>query len=154
MLNALSLRDVKNIYEIVGALESAALLSARKSLNKTDISRMAELDEEMARCLDSGDLDAYYSRNVDFHDVFLMKSDNAELVRAARVQRERLYDFPQRRALILDWERSNLDEHREIVRYLERGDIAEASNYLRDVHWSYEVQEKFIKQYYFSRMEP
>jgi DNA-binding GntR family transcriptional regulator len=70
------------------------------------------------------------------------------------VQRERLYDFPQRRALILDWERSNLDEHREIVRYLERGDVIGAADYLRDVHWSYEVQEKFIKQYYFFRMEP
>jgi DNA-binding GntR family transcriptional regulator len=154
MLNALGLRDVKNIYEIVGALESAALLSARKSLDKTDIGRMAELDEEMARCLDAGDLDTHYLRNVDFHDVFLMKSDNPELVRTARVQRERLYDFPQRRALILGWERSNLDEHREIVRRLERGDFAGASDYLRDVHWSYEVQEKFIKQYYFSRMEP
>jgi DNA-binding GntR family transcriptional regulator len=154
MLNALGLRDVKNIYEIVGALESAALMSARKSLNETDISRMAEMDEEMARCLDLGDLDTYYRRNVDFHDVFLMKSDNPELVRTARVQRERLYDFPQRRALILDWERSNLEEHREIVRHLERGDFTGASDYLRDVHWSYEVQEKFIKQYYFSRMEP
>jgi DNA-binding GntR family transcriptional regulator len=154
MLNALGLRDVKNIYEIVGALESAALMSARKSLDETDISRMAEMDKEMARCLDTGDLDTHYRRNVDFHDVFLMKSDNPELVRTARVQRERLYDFPQRRALILDWERSNLDEHREIVRYLECGDVAGASDYLRDVHWSYEVQEKFIKQYYFSRMEP
>jgi DNA-binding GntR family transcriptional regulator len=154
MLNALGLRDVKNIYEIVGALESAALMSARKSLDKTDISRMAELDEEMARYLGSGDLGMSYRCNVDFHDVFLNKSDNPELIRTARVQRERLYDFPQRRPLILGWERSNLDEHREIVRFLERGDFAGASGYLRDMHWSYEVQEKFIKQYYFSRMEP
>ncbi|MDR0653157.1 MAG: GntR family transcriptional regulator [Synergistaceae bacterium] len=153
MLNALSLRDVKNIYEIVGALEGAALMSARKSLDNTDIDRMDELDKEMARCLDAGDLDTHYRLNVDFHDVFLLKSDNPELVRTARVQRERLYDFPQRRALIPDWERCNLDEHREIVKYLEHGDFTGASDYLRDVHWSYEVQEKFIKQYYFSRTD-
>jgi DNA-binding GntR family transcriptional regulator len=86
--------------------------------------------------------------------VFLTKSENRALVRTVRVQRERLYDFPRRRTPILDWERSHLDEHRGIVRRLERGDFTGASDYLRDVYWSYDVQEKFIKQYYFSRMEP
>jgi DNA-binding GntR family transcriptional regulator len=153
MLNQLDLRTIKNIFEIVGALESAALLSVRDSFSGDDIRRMASLDEMMASCLDTGDLDAHYRHNVAFHDVFLGKSENGELVRAARIQRERLYDFPEKRALLLDWERSNLEEHFEIVRLLERDDFKGASDYLRDVHWSYPVQEKYIKRFYFARKE-
>jgi DNA-binding GntR family transcriptional regulator len=45
MLNSLDLRTIRNIFEIVGALESAALLSAGESLSADDIALMAELDD-------------------------------------------------------------------------------------------------------------
>jgi DNA-binding GntR family transcriptional regulator len=153
MLNLLDLRTIKNIFEIVGALESSALLSVKDYLTESDVRRMDELDKEMESCLNAGDLDNSYKHNVAFHNVFLDKSDNEELVRAARIQRERLYDFPEPRTLLLDWERSNLAEHYEIIRLLEHGDFTKASDYLRDVHWSYYVQEKFIKRFYFFRRE-
>jgi DNA-binding GntR family transcriptional regulator len=153
MLRPLDLRTIKNIFEIVGALEAAALLSARDLFTSDDASEMARLDGLMKSCLDAGDLETHYAHNVAFHDVFLNKSENEELVRAARIQRERLYDFPERRSLLLEWERSNLDEHFEIVRRLEGGDFKGASDYLRDVHWSYQVQERFIKKFYFARKE-
>jgi DNA-binding GntR family transcriptional regulator len=151
MVNALDLRTIKNIFEIVGALESTALLGAKDLFSEADVKRMAELDEMMEKCLDAGDFETHYRYNVDFHNVFLNKSDNNELVRVARVQRERLYDFPEERKLLQIWEHSNLEEHFEIVRLLERGDFMGAANYLRDVHWSYAVQEKFIRQFYFTR---
>ena len=153
MLNALDLRTIRNIFEIVGALESTALLRAGESLSADDIALMAQLDEKMAVCLSERDLDTLYGYNVDFHNVFLDKSDNEELVHTARIQRERLYDFPVRRALLFDWERGNLAEHVEMVKLLERGDIKGAADFLRDVHWSYQVQEKYIRQYYFSRRD-
>ena len=153
MLNQLDLRTIKNIFEIVGALESTALLNVKGSFSGDDIRNMASLNEMMKESLDAGDLETNYRHNVAFHDVFLDKSENGELVRAARIQRERLYDFPEKRALLLDWERSNLEEHFEIVRILERDDFKGASDYLRDVHWSYPVQEKYIKRFYFARKE-
>jgi DNA-binding GntR family transcriptional regulator len=153
MLNPLDLRTIRNIFEIVGALESTALLCAGESLSADDIALMAQLDEKMAVCLSEGDLDTLYGYNVAFHDVFLDKSDNEELVRTARIQRERLYDFPERRTLLLDWERGNLAEHVEMVKLLEAGDIKGAADFLRDIHWSYQVQEKYIRQYYFSRKD-
>jgi DNA-binding GntR family transcriptional regulator len=153
MLNPLDLRTIKNIFEIVGALESTAMLSVKDSFTGRNIDEMARLDDMMKSCLDRGDLESHYRHNVAFHDVFLDKSGNGQLVRAARIQRERLYDFPERRTLLLDWERSNLDEHFEIVRLLRLGDFNGASGYLRDVHWSYPVQEKFIKRFYFARRD-
>jgi DNA-binding GntR family transcriptional regulator len=151
MVNVLDLRTIKNIFEIVGALESAALLGARDLFSEADVKRMAELDEMMGKCLDAEDFETHYRHNVAFHNVFLDKSDNDELVRTARIQRERLYDFPEERKLLRDWEYSNLEEHFEIVRLLGHGDFEGAANYLRDAHWSYAVQEKFIRQFYFAR---
>jgi DNA-binding GntR family transcriptional regulator len=150
MLNSLDLKTVRDIYEIVGALESAALLSAADKISDGDIAEMKRLDDEARACLDREDYEPLYRCNVAFHNVFLGKSRNEEMKRAARIQRERLYDFPEWRSLLSDWERSNLLEHAEIVRLLEGGDFKGAADYLRDVHWSYSVQEKYIRTYYFS----
>ena len=150
MVNALDMKTVRDIYEIVGALESSALLSVAVKFSEGDVRRMAELDVMMQRALDKNDFGTYYCHNVAFHDTFLGKSENEELVRYARIQRERLYDFPRLRGFLKEWEQSNLYEHVEMTKLLERGDFEAAANYLRDVHWSFSVQERFIRKYYFS----
>ena len=149
MLNTLELKTVRDIYEIVGALESAALLGAAIRFTPDHVRKMHELDDKMTARLAADDLDTYYDLNVTFHDVFLKLSENDELVRYAHTQRERLYDFPRAGGLLKEWEESNLAEHREMVRLLERGDFPAAAEYLRDVHWSYSVQERFIRKFYF-----
>jgi len=150
MLNVLDLRTLRNIYEIIGALESAALLNAAVKFTEADVARMALLDKEMDTRLNHDDYDSYYRLNVEFHNVFLNKSENEELKRSARILRERLYDFPQSRGLLKEWEQSNLKEHVELVKLLETGNFLAASEYLRDVHWSFSVQERYIRKYYFA----
>ena len=150
MLNVLDLKTVRNIYEIVGALESAVLISTAVKFTEDDVRRMIELDKQMDVSLGKEDYDTYYDLNVDFHNVFLDKSDNDELLRSARILRERLYDFPRSRGLLKEWEQSNLREHLEMVRLLEKGNFTAAAEYLRDVHWSFSVQERYIRKYYFA----
>ena len=36
----------------------------------------------------------------------------------------------------------------ELVRLMEVGDARGAADFIRDVHWSYEVQRPFIERYY------
>jgi DNA-binding GntR family transcriptional regulator len=150
MLNVLNLKAVRDIYEIIGALESAALLGAAVKFSDSDLRRMTELNGFMQVCLDRDDFETYYGYNVEFHDVFLDMSENGELVRYAKIQRERLYDFPRSRGFIKEWEQSNLNEHVEMTGLLELGNFNAAAEYLRDVHWSYAVQERFIRKYYFT----
>jgi DNA-binding GntR family transcriptional regulator len=150
MVNVLDLKTIRNIYEIIGALESAVLVSAAMKFSEGDVRRMDALNDSMSASLSRGDYAAYYDMNVEFHNVFLDMSDNAELVRYARIQRERLYDFPRTRGFLPEWEESNLREHREMVSFLEAGNFNAAAEYLRDVHWSFSVQERFIRKYYFA----
>lgn len=150
VLNVLDLKTVRDIYEIIGALESAALISVAVKFTEVEVNRMSELNDRMDTSLARDDYETYYKANVDFHDVFLNLSDNEELLRSARILRERLYDFPKTRGFLKEWETSNLREHREMVRHLESGDFNTAAEYLRDVHWSFSVQERYIRKYYFA----
>ena len=62
--------------------------------------------------------------------------------------KKRLYDFPRQEGFVKQWEVTSIDEHRELVELIEKGKKEQASNYMRDIHWSYKVQKKFLKKYY------
>ncbi|MEJ2483728.1 MAG: FCD domain-containing protein, partial [Gemmatimonadota bacterium] len=111
----LTLDDIRHLYEIIGALEGAALLSSGGALDGGEIMRLERLNRSMSSALDSSDFDAYYALNVDFHGVFLSRSDNEELKRTVRVCRQRLYDFPRERAFVPEWERRSIEEHASLV---------------------------------------
>lgn len=144
----LTLDDVRHLYEIIGALEGAALLSSPDGIDPGDLIRMDSLNREMSSALESGDFDTYYSRNVDFHRVFLSWSDNLELRQSVRVCRQRLYDFPRERAFVPEWEDRSIREHGELLDLLLEGKTREAADFLRDVHWSFEVQKPFLIRYH------
>lgn len=144
----LTLDDVRHLYEIIGALEGAALLSARSAVMPEDTDRMERLNQQMAAALDGAEFDRYYALNLAFHGVFLSWSDNAELRRTVRVCRQRLYDFPRERAFVPEWERRSIDEHASLLELLRAGDLRAAADFLRDVHWSFEVQRSYLLRYH------
>ena len=148
VVNALTLEEIRHIYEIVGALEGAALLAASPRLTRARVARMKAFSLGMRRALKRDDFSGYYEKNLAFHDVFLDLCDNDRLVRAVRLLKERLYDFPRKKGYVKAWEEASVLEHDAIAGHLERGDFGAAADYLRDVHWSYAVQEKFIGEYY------
>jgi DNA-binding GntR family transcriptional regulator len=148
VVNALTLDEIRHVYEIVGALEGAALLAASPRLTRARVSRMRALSLDMKRALKKGDFTVYYQKNLAFHDVFLGLCDNARLVRTVRLLKERLYDFPRKERYVKAWEEASVLEHDAIAGHLGRGDFGAAADYLRDVHWSFPVQERFIREYY------
>ena len=109
----------------------------------------ARQNADMVLAIDDGDFNTYYSLNLAFHNVFLDLSDNEALVRAVEVSKQRLYDFPRAKDFVPDWELASTGEHVEFVDYLERGEQQAGADYLRDVHWSFEIQQPFIMRYYF-----
>jgi DNA-binding GntR family transcriptional regulator len=141
-------RGRRLLYEIIGALEGAALLSNPDGIDPGDLVRMDSLNREMSSALETGDFDTYYSLNVDFHQVFLSWSDNRELRQNVRVCRQRLYDFPRERAFVPEWEHRSIREHGEFLDLLLDGKTREAADYLRDVHWSFKVQKPFLIRYH------
>jgi DNA-binding GntR family transcriptional regulator len=142
--------DIRHLYEIVGALEGAALLAASPRLGPSEAAELRGLNREMKAAVEAGDFDRYYDRNLAFHDVFLDRCDNERLVRLVRTLKQRLYDWPRRRGFVRAWELASVREHAAFARLVGRGEARAAADHLRDVHWSYAVQERFVEQYYFA----
>jgi len=148
MVNGLGLSDIRDLYEVIGALEALTAEQAASRLRPEDVARMEELCSGMEESIARDDFSAYYDQNLAFHDAYLSLSSNRDLLRSVMLRKERLYDFPRRGVYVKDWELSSNLEHRRILELFKAGDCRGAAAYIRDVHWSYDVQERFIKQYY------
>ncbi len=152
LVNKLTLQDIKNSVEIVGALEVAAIVSVFHKFDSSHIEKMERLNAEMISAIDQEDFDRYYELNITFHDAFLYLSENRELRRIIMPIKQRLYDFP-RRAYIKEWELINCDEHAQFIEFIRRGERDNAASLWRDNHWSFTVHKKFIRQFYFNASE-
>jgi DNA-binding GntR family transcriptional regulator len=153
-LNPLSLDDIRHYYQIIGALEGAILRDCGGSLEPGDIQRMRDLNGGMARAVADDDFNRYYDLNLAFHEVYLGRSDNKALLALVRSLKQRLYDWPRRAGFVKSWEEHSIAaEHARFLDLLERGAVREAADFLQEVHWSFQAQERFIQAYYFDRQE-
>lgn len=148
-VNALTLEDIENYYQVIGALESSALMSACGRIAPADIEKMNKLNREMGAAVDRDNFNLFYKKNLDFHNCYIDLCQNRHLIRIVTTLKKRLYDFPRQEEWIKEWELSSIKEHQQIADLMARGKFQQAANYIHDVHWSFKVQEKFIMKYYF-----
>lgn len=147
LVNKLTLEDIKNSIEIVGALEAAAIVSAFDKLGLSHIKEMERINSALITAINNEDFDRYYELNIAFHDIFLNLSGNKELRIIVMPFKQRLYDFP-RRTYIKEWELINCGEHAQFIEFIRNGERDNAVSLWRNSHWSFTVHEKFIRQFY------
>jgi DNA-binding GntR family transcriptional regulator len=148
VVNALTEKDIRNYYEVIGALESMALLKAFNGLKPADVDRMQALNDAMRRAIEANDFDDYYDQNLAFHNVFLGLCGNDSLIKLVNNMKKRLYDFPRAKGFVKAWEESSILEHQALIELVRTGRSQAAANHIRDVHWSFKVQEDFVRKYY------
>jgi DNA-binding GntR family transcriptional regulator len=147
----LTLDSIRDIYGILGGLESAALRGVAEKITPRIVDRMHELNLEMSEALDRSEFPGFYEANLAFHDTYLSLSSNERMIHWIHILKHRLYDFPRLEGFVPEWERESIREHQELVRLLDEGRTVEAADLLRDVHWSFSHQEPFIRRYYAAR---
>lgn len=150
VVNALTLEQIRSIYEVLGALESAVIIYSALRFRDSDADLMEKYNRQMSKALDQNNFSAFYTANLELHNVYLKLSDNGEILRLIKVNKERLYDFPRNKTFVKEWELHSVGEHDELIALLRRGDFNGAADFMRDVHWSFSVQERFIRKYYFA----
>jgi DNA-binding GntR family transcriptional regulator len=146
-------QDIRNLYQMIGALEASVLVTESEALTDENIARMRRHNDEGRAALKVNDFDRYYRANLALHDSYLQLSNNRELVHNVTAMKQRLYDFPRKRTFVKQWELASVDEHEEIITHLEAGDFNWAAEIVRDVHWSFEVQKDFIRSYYLDEIQ-
>ena len=151
VLNRLTLEEIKNVLEIVGALESAVIVSVFDQIKTVHLKKMERLNQRMRAQLESNGFDRfdhqYYRLNIAFHDVFLDLSENTSLRRIILPIKQRLYDFP-RPSYIKKWELINCDEHDQLIQFIKTGEKQKAASLWRNEHWSFSAHEQFIRKFY------
>lgn len=147
-LKPLDLEEIRNIYQIVGALESAALATAGPRLGKAGLASMKAENEAMDKAIRADDYEAFFAHNLAFHGLFLEASGNPRMAALVHSLKRRLYDWPRRKVFLKSWEERSIREHARLLQLMGRGKFEEAAAFHRDVHWSFEVQESFVRVYY------
>jgi DNA-binding GntR family transcriptional regulator len=148
LVNALTETDIRHAYEIIGALESSVILWNFDKFDEETIATMEEKNILMKEALQRDDFEVFYENNLHFHNTFLSFSDNAALLKTVNNFKQRLYDFPRRKGFVKEWEVRSTGEHKRFIELIKMNDARGAAEYFRDVHWSFKVQEPFIKRYY------
>ena len=129
----------------------AALLLVAVRFRDGDADLMEKYNQQMRKALDHNNFSVFYEANLRFHNVYLDMLDNAEMIHAIKIRKERLYDFPRNKTFVKEWELHSLEEHAAMIKLLKEHDFNGAADYIRDVHWSFSVQERFIRRYYFAK---
>lgn len=147
MVNKLTLEDVREYYDILGALEASVVLDVFHQITPEHIDRMKKLNRDQKSALVREAYENYYRLNLEFHGVFLELGANRTLQRLITPLKQRLYDFPRHRYNV-DWEKSNCAEHDLFIDFIEAGDREGAARFMKYRHWSFTFQEKYIRKFY------
>ena len=141
-INILTLDDVKDIYEILGGIESRVILTVFEKIKQKEIDRMIKLNEKIETTMETNDIVRHNEANIEFHNVFLNLSENTRLLQYVKILKMQLYDFP-RRDYREKWNLKNLHEHEVFVEMVEKGKSIEAAEYMRDIHWGLDQPDTF-----------
>lgn len=135
-INELSDSELVDIYEMLGALDSRALLSVCDRIGTKEVSRMKKINERMLRAIYKKEFNRYFELNRDFHDVYLDLSENKPLLNQVNILRQRLFEFGAKGEWLEKVPRLNYTEHLTMIELIEKGRGREAADFMRDVHCS------------------
>jgi DNA-binding GntR family transcriptional regulator len=151
LLKRLTLEEIRDVLEIVGALECTVLRTVFDQITPRRIAQMETLNNQMRQCIQEKSFEEfdpqYYALNIAFHNVFLELSPNTTMKPLLTTMKQRLYDFP-RIAYMKEWEWSNCDEHDRFIEYIRKGDKGGAAMFWQETHWGFEAQKSYIRKYY------
>lgn len=125
-VSSLSPKQFLDAYRVREALETLAIRLAIPNLTAGDIADLESLNAQMRQHAGQGDTPAFFAANAAFHDVIMVRADNADLksMYDTLMDRMRRYRWPS-----LDlrggMDRST-DEHAAILEAIKAGDVEEA----------------------------
>ena len=149
MINGLTLQEIQEIYQIIGALESSIILLEHDRFSDFFVDRLEEINRKISDAIAEKSPGGYWKYNRLFHREIVQMSRNSKLVELAEDLRKRLYDFPVPEKFNFNWGTRCTEEHAEVLRLMACQKFQEAAIFLQEMHWSFEHQEKFVRSQYF-----
>jgi len=133
-INELSQKDLEDIYEVLGALDSRVLLSVFDKITNDHIIQMKQINEDMYKTNTRDEYNRYFELNTDFHNVYLELSDNNLLLDQLSILRQRLFDFGAKGEWMEKVRELNYREHFKLIDLIEHGNAKAVADFIRDTH--------------------
>ena len=148
VINALTERDVEELFATIGILEVAAARLAVPLLTEADLVKLENYLATMEALIGRRDLQSLNRAMEDFHDVHLSRCPNGLLVQTIRQLKRRFYDSPHRIAFVTEWETQLLTEHKRLVNLFQQRDVDGVVAFMQ-LHWSWEHNKAYALRSYF-----
>jgi DNA-binding GntR family transcriptional regulator len=132
-INELTQKDIENLYEMLGALDSRILLAVFDRIGEREIEQMKQINKEMGEYLEEQYFMRYWNLNTAFHNVYLNLSSNTLILDHINIVCQRLFEFSKK-----DWSLKRKQvihsEHETLIEIIEKGDAIAAADFMRDQH--------------------
>ena len=148
VVNALTERDVEDLFETIGALEAAAARLAVTQLAETDVAKLEKSLVTMQNLVNKRDLRNLNREMEAFHEVHLSRCPNRLMVSTIRLLKRRFYDVPHHIAFVPEWETQLLSEHRRLIDLFRLRDADGVAAFMQ-LHWAWEHNKEYALRSYF-----
>ncbi|GAC1327112.1 MAG: GntR family transcriptional regulator [Beijerinckiaceae bacterium] len=124
--------EISDLFEAVSGIERLAAELAAERITRNELIRLEQFQSRMERLHGCGDLDGYFNLNQQIHLLVVRAAKNRSLQEAhaallGRAERARYFALSSRSR----WDQS-VEEHRQVLDALRRGDVFAAGIHLRD----------------------
>lgn len=144
----LSQKEIKDMFDVIGILESEAAEIAVGLLRDEDIVRMEEIYKKMYSAYRKNNMESYYDLNKQLHNIHISLCDNKVLLDIINQLKERLWEFPKVLLNIPEWEEMLLKDHANLIELFKKRDKRGVSKLIREKHWNFERNYSFLVKYY------
>ncbi|MCG8482427.1 MAG: GntR family transcriptional regulator [Clostridia bacterium] len=139
MVKKIDTKKASDLYTIIGALDGLAAFLAINRMTEDDLNRMEYLLEEMARSIKEHELDAYYQSQIAFHNVYVDKCNNSELIKLIHLYKNsflrKAYISNENKDIFNILEHTNA-EHKKILDLFKEKDAVKIREFLQNVHFT------------------
>ncbi len=142
-INALTVKQLRDIFEVLSALECITLDFVFKRITPKMIEQMEQINEKMASFIENGKNRQYHDADIQLHKVFLDLSDNNELTNTVGMLKLRVFGFAMGRYRD-GFKRAIVDEHRILIDLIRSGKKEAAITFLKEEHWIFKHPENLI----------
>ena len=133
----LSLKEASDLYQLIGYLDAMAAVLALDNMSEKDIDLMKSLHSKMDKSIKDDNFDKYYQFQIKFHDVYIDRCDNNELVDTLEKIKMRFikqgYSDIDSEVLDKTFNETN-KQHLEIIKLFEEKNKESLEKFLKEIH--------------------
>ncbi|MDU2197656.1 MAG: GntR family transcriptional regulator [Peptostreptococcaceae bacterium] len=125
----MSLKDVIDVLEVRASLEGLSASLAAERISDIDLKRLKKIAEEFKESTINADIETLLKKDVEFHECIFKAANNKKLTQVINSLWEQVYRFRVTYISDYDSSLSIVEEHKNILSAIEKGDCELAKKY-------------------------